>query len=272
MSRLIGILNQRFLLWHRPRRRGDVKAMHQYRIDGGQKIRGTLSIGGAKNAILPILAAVCLNKGVSKIHNCPPIADTLTSISILEKIGCAVQLESTTLTVDASASLSHHIPAEMVGKMRSSILFMGAMLGRCGQVNIAMPGGCKLGARAIDLHLSGLAAMGATVCIQADKIHCQAPRLKGANISLHTASVGATQNLMLAATKAHGVTVIQNAAKEPEVVDLANFLITLGADIKGAGTSQISICGVEELHQPQATPYTIMPDRIVAGTYLVAAA
>ncbi|MCL1787923.1 MAG: UDP-N-acetylglucosamine 1-carboxyvinyltransferase, partial [Defluviitaleaceae bacterium] len=250
---------------------GDVKAMRQYRIRGGRRLSGSVCVGGAKNAALPILAALCLNKSVTKIHNCPPIADIFDSIQILESIGCHVQYQGAVLTVDAAGELSPEIPDDIVCKMRSSILFMGAMLGRCGQVNIAMPGGCKLGARAIDLHLSGLAAMGATICVEGDKLRCKAQALRGANIRLHTASVGATENLMLAAVKAKGTTVIKNAAKEPEVVDLANFLTAMGADIKGAGTDEISICGVDALQQ-QPAPYTIMPDRIVAGTYLVAAA
>jgi len=185
--------------------------MRQYRIRGGKRIAGELCVGGAKNAILPILAAVCLNEGVSEIHNCPPIADTFASIEILESIGCRVKFEGTTLKVDASGALSHSIPDNIVGKMRSSILFMGAMLGRSGKVNIAMPGGCKLGARAIDMHISGLAAMGATICIEGDKLRCEAKALKGAKIRLHTASVGATENLILAAVKAKGETIIENA-------------------------------------------------------------
>ena len=244
--------------------------MRQYRIRGGKRIAGELCVGGAKNAILPILAAVCLNEGVSEIHNCPPIADTFASIEILESIGCRVKFEGTTLKVDASGALSHSIPDNIVGKMRSSILFMGAMLGRSGKVNIAMPGGCKLGARAIDMHISGLAAMGATICIEGDKLRCEAKALKGAKIRLHTASVGATENLILAAVKAKGETIIENAAREPEIVDLVKFLIDMGAEVKGAGTDKILINGVDRLQASK--PHHIMPDRIVAGTYLVAAA
>jgi len=244
--------------------------MRQYRIRGGHRITGELCVGGAKNAVLPILAAVCLNESESEIHNCPPIADTFASIDILESIGCKVKFEGTTLKVDSSGVLSQEIPEEIVGKMRSSILFMGAMLGRQGKVNIAMPGGCKLGARAIDMHISGLAAMGATICIEGDKLRCEVKELKGAKIRLHTASVGATENLMLAAVKATGETIIKNAAREPEIVDLANFLNGMGAIIKGAGTDTISINGVSSLHAGK--PHTIMPDRIVAGTYLVATA
>jgi len=244
--------------------------MRQYRIRGGKRIAGEFCVGGAKNAVLPILAAVCLNEGVNEIHNCPPIADTFASIEILESIGCQVEFEGTTLKVDTSGALSHDIPDEIVGKMRSSILFMGAMMGRMGKVNIAMPGGCKLGARAIDMHIYGLAAMGAIICIEGDKLRCEAKVLKGAKIRLHTASVGATENLMLAAVKAKGKTVIENAAREPEIVDLAKFLVGMGAKIEGAGTDKILITGVDSLHAGK--PHHIMPDRIVAGTYLVAAA
>ena len=244
--------------------------MRQYRIRGKKRLTGALSIGGAKNAVLPILAAVCLNEGESEIHNCPSIADTFSSIEILKSIGCKVKFEGSVLKVDSSGVLSHDIPDDIVGKMRSSILFMGAMLGRAGKVNIAMPGGCNLGTRAIDLHVFGLTKMGATICISDDKLYCEAKELHGANIHLHTASVGATQNLMLAAVKAKGETVIENAACEPEIIDLANFLISMGAKVQGAGASTVTITGVESMNA--ATPYRIMPDRIVAGTYLLAAA
>jgi len=244
--------------------------MRQYRIRGKNRIAGALSIGGAKNAVLPILAAVCLNESESEIHNCPPIADTIASIEILKSIGCKVEFEGTTLKVDSSGVLSHEIPDEIVGKMRSSILFMGAMLGRMGKVDIAMPGGCNLGKRAIDLHIFGLSKMGAVICIDGDKLRCEAKELRGATISLHTASVGATQNLMLAAVRAKGETIIENAAREPEIIDLAKFLIGMGAKIEGAGTSTITITGVKKL--TKGKPHRIMPDRIVAGTYLLAAA
>ena len=242
--------------------------MYQFRIRGKNRIVGELRIGGAKNAVLPMLAATCLNE--SEINNCPPIADTLESVKILESIGCKVEFKGTTLKVDSSGPLSPDIPDESVGKMRSSILFMGAMLGRCGKVNIALPGGCKLGTRAIDLHIYGLQKMGAKICLQNDKLYCEAGELKGAVIHLHTPSVGATQNLMLAAVKATGETVIQNAAREPEIIDLANFLSGMGAKIRGAGTGTVTINGVKKLRRGK--PYSVMPDRIVAGTYLTAAA
>jgi len=244
--------------------------MRQYRVRGGNRIAGELCVGGAKNAVLPILAAVCLNESENIIHNCPPIADTFASIEILRRIGCKVELDGTVLKVDSSGELSPEIPDDIVCKMRSSILFMGAMLGRAGKVNIAMPGGCELGQRAIDLHIFGLQKMGARICIQDDKLYCEANELRGADIHLHIASVGATENLMLAAVRANGTTVIRNAAREPEIIDLAKFLTEMGAQIEGAGTGEITITGVRTLQK--GPPHSIMPDRIVAGTYLVAAA
>jgi len=244
--------------------------MRQYRIRGGHRIAGNICIGGAKNAALPMLAAVCLSKSESEIHNCPPITDILASIEILKSIGCKVEFKDTVLKVDSSGGLSHNIPDHIASEMRSSILFVGAMLGRMGKVNISMPGGCNLGARAIDLHILGLTKLGAKICIDGHKIICEADALRGAKISLHTASVGATENIMLAAATAKGVTTIENAAREPEIIDLAQFLIAMGANIEGAGTDAILIEGVSELKSVKA--YSVMPDRIVAGTYLLAAA
>ncbi|MCL2373044.1 MAG: UDP-N-acetylglucosamine 1-carboxyvinyltransferase [Defluviitaleaceae bacterium] len=245
--------------------------MLQYRVQGmSTGLFGDVRVGGAKNSVLPILAAVCLNDGESVIHNCPRIADTFVSMEILQKIGCVPKLLGDTLVVNTKGLAATAVPDDCVRKMRSSILFMGAMLARAGQVELTLPGGCELGTRAIDLHLMGLSAMGADIKIDGDKICCKAGRLVGANIKLHTASVGATENIMIAAVKAHGETVIENAACEPEIVDLADFLIGMGAKIHGAGTSRVVISGVNRLYNP--VPHVIMPDRIVAGTYLVAAA
>ncbi|MCL2571149.1 MAG: UDP-N-acetylglucosamine 1-carboxyvinyltransferase [Defluviitaleaceae bacterium] len=242
--------------------------MGRYRIQGGNRVAGELSVGGAKNSILPILAAVCLNKGESIIHNCPRIADTFLSIEILKHIGCRVVFSGNTLWINASGINEINIPNDYVKEMRSSILFMGAMLGRTGQVNIANPGGCDLGERSIGYHLDGLTAMGATIKHIDGTMHCTGS-LKGANIYLQSASVGATENLMLAATLAKGPTTITNAAKEPEIVDLARFLKSMGADIRGAGTSKITVEGTSNL---ESATHEVMPDRIVAGTYLTAAA
>ena len=242
--------------------------MRQYRIRGCNRIAGQIAVGGAKNAVLPILAAVCLNKGESEIHNCPRIADTFLSIDILKHIGCRVDFTGNTLNVDASGISEITIPEKWVGEMRSSILFMGAMLGRAGQVNIAHPGGCDIGERSIGYHLEGLRAMGAEIISDGEILHCKG-LLKGTDIRLQTASVGATENLILAAVLAKGRTTITNAAKEPEIVDLARFLNAMGAEIFGAGTEKITIDGVPGL---ASTTHRVMPDRIVAGTYLTAAA
>ncbi|MCL2388555.1 MAG: UDP-N-acetylglucosamine 1-carboxyvinyltransferase, partial [Defluviitaleaceae bacterium] len=245
--------------------------MRQYRIHGQKRLEGELFIGGAKNAVLPILAAVCLNESETVIHNCPRISDTFVSNEILKGIGCGIEFAGNTLKISSNGELKHDIPAECVKEMRSSILFMGAMLARMGRVNISLPGGCNLGERAIDLHIEGLEAMGAKITQENDMLVCEAPTgLKGAQIKLDFASVGATENLMIAATKAKGETIIKNAAREPEITDLAEFLKKLGADIKGAGTSTIVINGTKQLCKN--VTHEIIPDRIVAGTYLVAAA
>ncbi|MCL2403952.1 MAG: UDP-N-acetylglucosamine 1-carboxyvinyltransferase [Defluviitaleaceae bacterium] len=242
--------------------------MRQYHIRGNTRVAGQIAVGGAKNAVLPILAAVCLNKGESEIHNCPRIADTFISIKILKHIGCRVEFTGNTLYVDASNISVIDIPEDWVSQMRSSILFMGAMLGRTGQINIAYPGGCDLGERSIGYHIEGLRAMGVEIIVDNDILRCKG-KLKGANIQLASASVGATENLMLAGALADGTTVIANAAKEPEVVDLARFLNSMGAYVHGAGTDKIIIEGVQKF---TSTTYRVMPDRIVAGTYMVAAA
>jgi len=246
--------------------------MTKYRIRGGQRLSGDLRIQGAKNAALPILAAAILTEGKNEIHNVPHIADVLETLEILKNIGCRAELKNNTVTIDFSDELQHKIPDELAQKMRSSILFVGAMLGRMGKVEIAMPGGCKLGERAIDLHIDGLKAMGAEIVEESGKLFCSTDGLKGAHIKLHTASVGATENLILAAVKAEGQTIIENAACEPEIADLAKFLISCGAKIMGAGTGtgMIIIEGVKTLRPKM--PHTVMPDRIVAGTYLLAAA
>jgi len=242
--------------------------MCQFRIHGQHPIAGEIAVGGAKNAVLPILAAVCLHKGVSEIYNCPRISDTFLSIKILKHMGCLVEFTGNTLIVDATNITEVNIPDTWVKEMRSSILFMGAMLGRMGAVNIAHPGGCDLGERAIGHHINGLKAMGATINSDGKTMYCTG-KLKGAEIHFPTASVGATENIMLAAVLAQGQTTIYNAAKEPEVVDLARFLKKMGANIRGAGTSKIVIEGVREL---TSTAHIVIPDRIVAGTYLMAAA
>ncbi|MDR1663386.1 MAG: UDP-N-acetylglucosamine 1-carboxyvinyltransferase [Clostridiales bacterium] len=243
--------------------------MSQYRIRGGNRLAGEVRIGGAKNAVLPILAASALNQGESIIHNCPRIQDTFISIKILESIGCKTSFEGNTLIIDASCANSWDIPPELVKEMRSSIIFMGGVLGRFGSVNVSYPGGCALGTRPINLHIKSLRALGATIYDDHGIIRCHAESLTGGRVHLDKVSVGATENIMLAASTAEGETIVNNAAREPEILDLQNFLNGMGADIKGAGTDTIVIRGVKKLH---STEHTVMPDRIVAGTYLAAAA
>ena len=241
--------------------------MGEYRITGGIGLKGEVTIGGGKNAVLPILAAAVLGKK-SIIHNCPKISDTYCTIGILKELGCDVSFEDNTITVDAGGIKFWQLPAAHAAKMRSSIIFAGGLLGRFGQAAVHYPGGCHLGKRPIDLHLEAFKQLGAKI-VEEDAIYVRADKLAGAKIHLKCPSVGATQNAMLAAVLAEGTTVIQNAAREPEIVDLQKFLRAGGAKVMGAGGPVIVIEGVKELGDVE---HTIMPDRIVAGTYLAAAA
>ncbi len=243
--------------------------MGEYHIVGGNKLCGEIKINGGKNAILPILASVVLNDNVSIIHNVPKISDTYVAIEILESIGCKTNFDNNTLIVDARNVYTHEVPEYLVIEMRSSIIFLGGVLGRFKKCKIGYPGGCELGARPIDLHLKGLKSLGVDIVEEHGFIICTTDKLVGANIYLDFPSVGATENIMLTAVYAEGETVIDNAAREPEIVDLQNFLNSMGAKIKGAGTDKIIIQGIKKL---QPSEYTIMPDRIVAGTFLVGAA
>jgi len=242
--------------------------MAEYRIIGGRRLLGEVCTPGSKNAALPILAATVLGKR-SIIHNCPNISDIQCSIEILTSLGCAVDYNGSTVVVDARGLSSQGLPKDQMEKMRSSIIFAGGLLSRFGRFTAYQPGGCELGERPIDLHLTAFETLGAVVEEESGMIVASAEKLVGDRIYLHTPSVGATQNIMLAAVLANGITVIENAAKEPEVLDLQNFLVAMGAKISGAGSSNIAIEGVCELHDVE---YTVMPDRIVAGTYLAAAA
>jgi len=242
--------------------------MGEFYINGGGRVSGEARVHGAKNAILPILAATVLNSGVSVIHDCPLISDTFVTIKILRTLGCKVELKDKTLTVDSSSAVSREIPEKLAIEMRSSVIFMGSMLGRFRRVDISRPGGCVIGQRNIDMHIDAFAKMGAK--IENDGIYkCEAVKLKGAKINLNMPSVGATENIMLAASLAEGETFILNAAREPEIVDLQNFLNKMGARVSGAGTDLVKISGVKKLHDAE---HTIIPDRIVSGTLLCAAA
>jgi UDP-N-acetylglucosamine 1-carboxyvinyltransferase len=243
--------------------------MSQYVIQGGRRLEGELQIDASKNAVLPIMAATLLNEDVNYIENCPKIVDVKIMIEILTQLGCHIEWQEQTLVID-TRHLTHYVLNEsLVKKMRSSIILLGALMGRCGEAQISQPGGCQLGARPIDLHLDALRKMNVDISEVDEMIHCKTLHLQGAEINLKFPSVGATENIMLAATRCEGVTVIQNAAREPEIIDLQNFLVACGAKIKGAGTSTIWIEGVKKL---SGVSYRVIPDRIIAGTYLVAAA
>ena len=243
--------------------------MSSYLISGGRPLNGQLHVHGSKNAALPIIAASLLHHGVTVIRGCPDILDVRYMIKILRSIGCEVLYQGDVLQIDASEICLENISRECVGKMRSSILLLGAALGRCRHMILDYPGGCTIGARPVDIHLKALEQMGVHIEERDGAIHCETGGLSGARIVLPYPSVGATENLMMAGAMAEGSTWIQNAAKEPEVSDLAGFLSALGVSIYGAGTDRIGILGKCSLHDAE---YRVMPDRIVAGTYLLAAA
>lgn len=243
--------------------------MSEFRIIGGVPLHGHVRVHGAKNSVLPILAAAVLVPGVCVIHNCPDLSDVKASLAILEHLGCKTFRQGDTVTVDACALVRCDVPDELMREMRSSVIFLGAVLGRLGSARLNLPGGCELGPRPIDLHLAAMRAMGAEIQAGADGLICTANRLDACRINLALPSVGATENIMLAACGAKGTTTIHNAAREPEIVDLQNFLNTMGARVRGAGTSTITVEGQRALHGGE---HTVIGDRIVAATYLAAAA
>ena len=240
-------------------------------IQGGVVLRGEVWISGSKNAALPILSATLLSEGMVTIANLPHLQDVTTTIELLGALGVTVSIdEKMRLEVDTSTLNSLTAPYELVKTMRASILVLGPMLARYGEANVSFPGGCAIGSRPVDLHLRGLEAMGATIQVDDGYIRARCEgRLKGAHILMDMVSVGATENLMMAAALAEGTTVIENAAREPEIVDLANCMNAWGADVQGAGSNTLTINGVEKL---QGGYYKVMPDRIETGTYLAAAA
>ncbi|MBE6022701.1 MAG: UDP-N-acetylglucosamine 1-carboxyvinyltransferase [Cellulosilyticum sp.] len=243
--------------------------MSQYVIEGGRRLEGELQIEGSKNAVLPIIAATLLNEDITYIKNCPKIVDVKIMIEILEQLGCNIKWQDQTLIIDTRHLTTYVLNESLVKKMRSSIILLGALMGRCGEAQISQPGGCQLGARPIDLHLNALQKMNVDISEVDGMIYCNTVHLQGATINLKFPSVGATENIMLAATRSEGTTIIHNAAREPEIVDLQEFLVACGAKITGAGTSTIYIQGVKKL---RGVVYQVIPDRIIAGTYLVAAA
>ena len=239
-------------------------------IQGGTPLEGEVRISGAKNATLPILAAALLAEDPVVIGNVPHLQDVTTTIELLGQMGASVTIdEHMHIEVDASTVRECFAPYDLVKTMRASILVLGPLVARFGRADVALPGGCAIGARPVNIHVAGLQAMGADITIEGGYIRARAARLRGARLVLDTVTVTGTENLMMAATLADGETVIENAAREPEVVDLANFLRSMGADICGAGTDKIVIQGVKRL---RGTHYDVLPDRIESGTYLVAGA
>ncbi|MER2150982.1 MAG: UDP-N-acetylglucosamine 1-carboxyvinyltransferase [Candidatus Limivicinus sp.] len=246
--------------------------MDQYIIQGGTTLNGTVEISGAKNAAVAIIPAALLVQGVCRIENIPQISDTDTLLTILAELGARVSyLNKSTIEIDCSNARYQDAPYDLMRKIRASYYLIGSMLGRFGSAKTTMPGGCNFGVRPIDQHIKGMRALGAEISIRSGYVFADAKdgRLHGARIYLDKVSVGATMNIMIAAVLAEGRTVIENAAREPHIVDLANFLNSMGADVRGAGTDTIKINGVEALH---GGTYTIIPDQIEAGTYMVAAA
>ena len=239
-------------------------------IGGCKRLKGEAKVQGAKNSLLPILAATILSGDENVLHNCPNLTDTEVSMRILRYLGAKVSRHGHTLVVNTKDITTDRIPDSLMREMRSSIIFLGAMLAREGRVKLTFPGGCELGARPIDLHLDALRKMGVKISEHHGELFCSAPKgLTGASVALSFPSVGATENIMIAACLAKGTTIITNAAREPEIEDLADYLCKCGADIYGAGEGTVVIEGVERLH---GTSHTIIPDRIVAATLMSAAA
>ncbi len=238
-------------------------------VTGGNRLNGEITLQGAKNSILPLLAATVLCKE-SVLHKCPSLYDVDTSLEILQHLGCKCFVEDGTITVNSESISAYEIPEELMRKMRSSVMFLGAIIGRCKKAVISSPGGCELGPRPIDLHLSALEKMGVSITEEHGFLYCNAENgLHGAEIHLGLPSVGATENIILAAATARGMTVIHNAAREPEISDLADFLNSAGARIYGGGSDTVYIHGVKSLDTAE---HTVIPDRIAAATYMACAA
>ncbi len=244
--------------------------MSEIVINGGKRLDGEITVQGAKNSVLPVLAATVLCQGECEVHNCPDLSDVETSVKILTRLGCKCLKDGGTVLVDSRDIAGYEIPEDLMREMRSSVVFLGAVVGRMGKAVISSPGGCELGPRPIDLHLSSLRKMGVEIKEEHGFLYCNAPNgINGAEITLSFPSVGATENIILAAATAKGTTVIHNAAREPEISDLADFLNSAGARICGCGSDTIYINGVKRL---SGTAHTIIPDRIAAVTYMACAA
>lgn len=239
-------------------------------VEKSPPLKGTVRISGAKNSALPIMAASLLSTGNCRIDELPELKDVEVMTEVLKSLGANIDVKNeNTINVDASNLTNYEAPYDLMSKMRASFLVMGPLLARLGKAKISMPGGCAIGTRPIDLHLKGFKALGAKIDVGHGYVEASVDKLKGDKIYLDFPSVGATENIMMAATMAEGETILENVAQEPEIVDLANFLNKMGADISGAGTNTIRIRGVEKLN---SSDHTIIPDRIEAGTYMVAAA
>lgn len=245
--------------------------MEKYVVTGGAVLKGDVTISGAKNAVVAIIPATILARDICVIENIPNISDVTALLNILRELGAKVRLlDKTTVEIDTTQIGEPVIPHELAKPLRASYYFLGSLLGRCGRADVSLPGGCNFGGvRPIDQHIKGFQALGADVSVNYGMVTMTSQELKGEHIYFDVVSVGATINVMLAAVKAKGVTIMENVAKEPHIVDLANFLNSMGADIRGAGTDVIKIHGVDVMH---GTNYSIIPDQIEAGTYMVAAA
>lgn len=243
--------------------------MKRYVIEGGNKLEGSTYVSGSKNASLPIIASTLLNKGINRLYNVPNIHDTQMMLKILEKLGCKVKKENGKIIIDSRKITNHKIPDDLMSQMRSSVIIAGALLSRSKKVTFTYPGGCDIGSRPIDLHLKSFEKLGVNVKEEFGELICKADEIVGTDIHLDFPSVGATENIMLASVLAKGITKINNAAMEPEIIDLQNALNSMGAKISGAGTNNIIIKGVEKLKD---LSYNIIPDRIEAGTLLCATA
>ncbi|HMV53341.1 MAG TPA: UDP-N-acetylglucosamine 1-carboxyvinyltransferase [Rhodocyclaceae bacterium] len=244
--------------------------MDKLLIEGGTPLKGEVAISGAKNAALPILCAALLTREPLRLTNLPDLNDVRTMLKLLGQMGVKIERESAnSVTLDASGLDNPVAPYEMVKTMRAAILVLGPLVARVGDARVSLPGGCAIGARPVDQHIKGLQSMGAEVTVEHGYVHAKVPRLRGARLFTDMVTVTGTENLMMAACLAEGETVIENAAREPEVVDLANCLVSMGAQISGAGTDVIRIRGVAKLH---GATHRVMPDRIETGTYLCAAA
>ena len=238
-------------------------------IKGGNKLSGDVTVSGSKNAALPIFISALLAPGIHEIHNVPFLRDINTTIKVLETLGARVEGNGNIVKIDATGINNHEATYELVKTMRASVLVMGPLLARLGRARVSLPGGCAIGARPINLHLKGLEAMGAEIHLTHGYVEARARRLKGARINFDVSTVGGTEHLMMAASTAKGETILENAAREPEIIDLAAVLNKMGARIEGAGTDTIRISGVTDL---QPFTHSVMPDRIEAGTFMIAAA